>query len=96
MRPPVTYPCNLADLILFGDCAAELDSYKHCLTIPQADRDRIAAMVERMHDAVERLAGADAWLVYGPEEPGAADATPMAQLYGCCADNPEPAEEIAP
>lgn len=68
MMPPITYPCNLSDLILFGDCAAELDSYKHCIAVQEADRERIAAMVERLHDAVERLAGADAWLVYGPEE----------------------------
>lgn len=71
MMPPITYPCNLADLILFGDCAAELDSYKHCLAIPQLDRERIAAMVERLHDAVERIAGADAGLVYGPAEAAA-------------------------
>lgn len=67
-RPPITYPCNLDDLVLFANATAELDSYKHCLAIPQADRDRIAAMVERLHDAVERLAGADGKLIYGPEE----------------------------
>lgn len=65
MRPGVTYPVNLADLALFADAAAELDGYK--CHLPAADAARIAGMVERLHDTVERVAGAASGLIY-PED----------------------------
>lgn len=66
--PLVVYPCNLDDLVLFANGAAELDSYKECAVIEPADRARIAAMVERLHEAVERIAGAQAERIYGQTE----------------------------
>lgn len=72
--PPVVYPCNLDDLVLFANCAVELDEYKKCITGPNAEqvhaeRARIANMIERLHDAIERIAGPQAVRVYGqPEE----------------------------
>lgn len=62
----ITYPCTLADLELFANAAAELDSAK-MLATPD-DRLRMQAMVCRMHEAVERIAGQDAAMVYPPEQ----------------------------
>ena len=66
--PPVVYPCSLDDLMLFADCTVELDDYKNCAAIDPAERARIAAMVERLHDAVERIAGPAAATVYTNDE----------------------------
>jgi hypothetical protein len=66
MRPPVTYPASLADLVLFADAAAELDGYKHYL--PVKDFTRIAGMVDQLHSTVERLAGQDVALIYDEGE----------------------------
>ena len=71
-RPPVTYPVSLADLVLFSDAAAELDDYKDTLEDNPAERARIIAMVYRLHDTVERVAGTDHELVYGPADEAAA------------------------
>lgn len=64
-RPPITYPCDLSDLVLFADAAAALDDYK-----PPAgpDRDRIVRLSERLHCTVERIAGPHVDLIYGKDE----------------------------
>lgn len=67
-RPPVTYPVSLADLTLFADAACEMDCYKDTLEDKPAERARIIAMVEMMHNAVERAAGADGGLVYAADD----------------------------
>lgn len=64
MRPPVTYPATLADLELFANAAAELDGVKDCERLEPDERARLVAMVERVYDTVERLAGADNGLVF--------------------------------
>ena len=71
-RPPVTYRVSLADLVLFSDAAAELDDYKDTLEDNPAERARIIAMVYRIHDTVERVAGNDSTLVYAPSDEAAA------------------------
>lgn len=64
MRPPVTYPAHLADLILFADAAAELDAYKDHLHEKPDERLKIIAMICRMHQRIEQMAGCDADLIY--------------------------------
>ena len=71
-RPPVTYNVNLADLELFADAACELDCYKDTLGDKPAEQARIIAMLERIHETVERAAGPDSDLVYAPEDEGLA------------------------
>jgi hypothetical protein len=61
-NPHVTYPVDLSDLALFADAAAELDGHKCYL--PPTDAARIAGMVKRLHDTIERVAGAASGLIY--------------------------------
>lgn len=68
-RPPITYPLTLADLDTLASIACTIDDFKEHL--PENERAEAAAMVERLHDMVERAAGADALLIY-PEEEAAA------------------------
>lgn len=68
IAPPVTYSCSLADLVLFADCAAELDAYKDCLAYTPAERSRVIILLERLHDTVERIAGSDGHHIYAPDD----------------------------
>lgn len=71
-NPPVTYPVTLADLVLFADAAAELDALNGFVAAsgdaPIEEVARVKDMVERMHDAIERAAGADAGEIYAPDD----------------------------
>lgn len=67
MRPPVTYPVNLADLCSIADAACWLDGYKMHLTDQPDDYRRVTALVERLHNLVEHAAGMDGHLIYGEE-----------------------------
>lgn len=65
--PPVIYPVGLDDLMLFADAGCELDSYKDTLADNPAEQARIVAMVERIHDTVERVAGVAGGMIYQDE-----------------------------
>lgn len=67
-RPPITYPVNLSDLINIADAAAELDGMRMFYVDQPAEQVRISAMVEQLHNLVERAAVHDAVLIYGPAE----------------------------
>lgn len=67
-KPPITYPVTLADLILFADAAAELDGLQGLIKYSPDERARLADMAQRMHDIVERAAGAEAFEIYGADE----------------------------
>lgn len=69
MRPPVTYPVSLADLVTIADAAAELDGMRMFYVDQPVEQDRISSLVQRLHDMVERAAAHDAVLIYGPDEP---------------------------
>lgn len=60
------------DLVMVADAACELDAYKDHLH-GSSERDRIKRLVDALHRMVERVAGADANLIYAPD-----DATPAA------------------
>lgn len=62
-RPPVTYPVNLADLELFTDAAAELDTMRRFYIDQPGEQVRISGMVRRMYDAIERVAAHDINLI---------------------------------
>lgn len=68
MRPPVSYPVGLDDLILFADAAAELDAYKDHLQAKPAEQQRVVDMMKRMHLRVEQIAGQDGWMIYGADD----------------------------
>jgi len=57
--PPVTYPATLADLILFADALAELEKHKNTLDAMTFEKSRMLALICRMHEAIERIAGID-------------------------------------
>lgn len=68
-NPPVTYQVTLADLVLFADAAGELDTLKNYVDLDRPEETyRIRAIVERMHDAIERAAGADGDQIYAPDD----------------------------
>lgn len=69
MRPPVTYPVSLADLELIADAAAELDDARRFYVDRPDEQKRIAGIVERLHDVVERAAGLRA-IIYAPADGG--------------------------
>ncbi|MDP3219203.1 MAG: hypothetical protein Q8S73_34210 [Deltaproteobacteria bacterium] len=69
MRPPVTYPVSLADLITIADAAAELDGMRMFYVDRPSEQDRISRVVKQLHDMVGRAAAHDAALIYGPGEP---------------------------
>lgn len=66
------YPITLADLVLFADAAAELDALNGFVAArgdaPIEEVARVKDMVERMHDAIERVAGTDAGEIYAPDD----------------------------
>lgn len=66
--PPITYQVTLADLIMFADAACDLDGLQGLIQYNPAERERIADMAQRMHDTVERAAGAEAFEIYGADE----------------------------
>lgn len=72
MRPPITYPLNLADLIMVADSVCELDGLKPSEADNPAEHERIKRVVSGIHNLIERVAGHDASLIYGPSEEGAA------------------------
>ena len=55
--PPVTYQATLADLILFADALAELENYKNTLAAMTFEKSRVLALICRVNEAVERIAG---------------------------------------
>jgi len=57
--PPVTYQATLADLILFADAVMELDIYKNTLDDMTFEKSRLLAMICRVNEAIERIAGLD-------------------------------------
>jgi len=79
MIPPVTYHVDLADLSLFADAAAELDGYKSYLPAP--DVVRITHMAKRLHDTVERAAGAASGLIYEGEDGPLFDYEAVKEFY---------------
>ena len=68
MRPPVTYPLSLADLINIADAAAELDGMRMFYVDRPSEQDRISRLVKQLHDMVERAAARDAALIYAPDD----------------------------
>lgn len=78
---PVTYPVNLADLVLFADAACELDTYKHMLADRPVAQARIAAMIGRLHDTVERVAGPAGGLIYQGEDDVLLDYEAIKEFY---------------
>lgn len=66
---PITYRMNLDDLTLMAEAACLLDEYKDTFAHGDA-RQRIVAMVTRVHDAVERAAGPAAAIIYPDDEAG--------------------------
>ena len=68
MRPPVTYPVSLADLVTIADAASELDGMRMFYVDQPVEQDRISSVVQRLHDMVERAAVHDAVLIFGPGE----------------------------
>jgi hypothetical protein len=62
------YAVTLDELQLFADAACELDSYKDTLSDKPDERERIVDMIERIHDTVQRVAGADAHFIYAPDD----------------------------
>lgn len=69
MSQTATYPATLADLNLFADCTAELDGLKIFAAGDPEEHARLTAMIERLHDTVERIAGPDRGLLYEKEPP---------------------------
>lgn len=69
-RPPVTYPVNLADLVNIADAAAELDGMRMFYVDQPAEQVRISAMVDQLHNLVQRAAVHDSVLIYGPAGEG--------------------------
>lgn len=59
---------DLADLMLIAEAAAELDDTKQFYVDRPDEQNRLAAMVERLHDIVERAAGAHAAAIYAPDD----------------------------
>ena len=57
--PPVTYPATLADLILFADAAVELEKHKNMLDAMTFEKSRMLALICRVNEAIERIAGLD-------------------------------------
>jgi hypothetical protein len=64
-QPPVSYPVSLADLMLIADAASELDGMRMHYVDRPSEQDRIARLVESLHDIAERAAAHDAALIYG-------------------------------
>lgn len=67
-RPPVTYACSLHDLTLFADAACYLDSYKDTCSADSVERANVLALLCRVHEAVERISGSDAHLIYASDD----------------------------
>lgn len=65
---------DLADLILIADAACELDAAKQFYIDRPDEQQRLAAMVERLHNIVERAAGTQAAAIYAPDD-GSAELT---------------------
>lgn len=63
------YRVTLDDLKLFADAGCELDVLKNYEDIDDSsDTNRITVLVERMHDAIQRIAGPDAGEIYAPDD----------------------------
>ncbi|MCK9386109.1 MAG: hypothetical protein M0Q15_15980 [Nevskia sp.] len=76
MRPPVTYPVSLADLVNIADAAAELDAMK-IFYVDRPDLQKlIAGRVDQLHDIVQRAAAHDAELIYAPSDEPAEEGAP--------------------
>ena len=65
MRPPVTYPVSLADLIAIADAACELDGMRMFYVDRPDEQERLARVVWQLHGIAERAAAHDAALIYG-------------------------------
>lgn len=68
IRPPVTYPVDLADLVNIAEAARDLDETRQFYVDRPDEQQRIAQRVARLHAIVERAAAHDAYLIYGPAE----------------------------
>lgn len=68
MRPPVTYPVSLADLIVIADAACHLESYRHMLVDNPAEQVIVQRHIQQLHDIAERAAAHDAVLIYGADD----------------------------
>lgn len=53
-----TYPVQLDDLMLIADAAAELNATTAFFVDQPSEQQRIQAMARRLHDIVQRSAGA--------------------------------------
>ncbi|MDP1925737.1 MAG: hypothetical protein Q8K57_13265 [Thiobacillus sp.] len=76
MRPPVTYPVSLADLVNIADAAAELKHLRMFYIDHPSAQDRLANLARKLNDMVERAAVHDAALVYGKSEDPAEKVAP--------------------
>ncbi|KVW92636.1 hypothetical protein [Thiobacillus denitrificans] len=63
--PQPRYRVDLADLIHIADAAAELDAMRAFLIDQAGEQQRIASIVKRLHDLVEKAAGQHAHAIYG-------------------------------
>lgn len=61
-----SYPVALADLIYIADAACELDIAKQFYVDRPDEQQHLTAIVNRLHDIVERAAGAEAAAIYAP------------------------------
>lgn len=59
---------DLADLQLMADAAAELDAVKQFFVDRPDEQQRLGAMASRLHDIVERAAGAHEATPYAPDD----------------------------
>lgn len=62
-----SYPVTLADLVEIADAACELDVTKQFYIDRPDEQQRLTAIVNRLHDIVERAAGAQA-AIYAPDD----------------------------
>lgn len=67
-EPRVIYHVTLADLLLMADAACEIDATKAFYVDQPCEQMRLAGMVERLHDTIERAAQQDAAKIYGESE----------------------------
>lgn len=62
------YHVTLADLIHIADVAAELDTARQFYVDRPDEQQRLAVMVQRMNDIVERAAGEQSGEIHAPDD----------------------------
>ena len=69
---PKTYTITLADLCQIADAACELDGMRQFYVDRPDEQERIARMVNQLHDMAERAAREDAGRIYAQDDGSAA------------------------